>query len=73
MIDEIQELNRKVNSGYLATDFLFSPLTVSLQVAKINWLLQGNLIYQENVELYKKVNLIHQEKMELLKEVFIFI
>ncbi|CAL5370894.1 unnamed protein product [Camellia sinensis] len=30
----------------------------------------GNLIHQENVELYKKVNLIHQENMELYKKVY---
>lgn len=30
-------------------------------------LLQGNLIHQENIELYKKVNLIRQEYTELQK------
>lgn len=35
--------------------------------------MQGNLIHQENVELYKKVNLIRQENMELYKKVFIWI
>lgn len=31
--------------------------------------LQGSLIHQENIELYKKVNLIRQENMELYKKV----
>ncbi|GLU13363.1 hypothetical protein SLE2022_300010 [Rubroshorea leprosula] len=31
---------------------------------------RGNLIYQENVELYKKFNLIHQENMQLYKKVY---
>ncbi|KAK0577209.1 hypothetical protein LWI29_029632 [Acer saccharum] len=31
---------------------------------------KGNLIHQENVELYKKVNLIRQENMELYKKVY---
>ncbi|KAI3992971.1 hypothetical protein MKX01_009714 [Papaver californicum] len=29
---------------------------------------KGNLIHQENMELYKKVNLIHQENMDLHKK-----
>lgn len=32
--------------------------------------LQGSLVHQENVELYKKVNLIRQENVELYKKVF---
>lgn len=36
-------------------------------------LLQGNLLHQENIELYKKVNLIHQENMEMNKKVYIYI
>lgn len=32
-------------------------------------ILQGSLIYQENMELYKKVNFIRQENMELYKKV----
>lgn len=35
-------------------------------------MLQGNLLHNENVELYKKVNLIRQENMELYKKVFIW-
>lgn len=35
-------------------------------------LLQGNLLQNENVELYKKVNLIRQENMELYQKVFIW-
>lgn len=31
---------------------------------------QGSLIHQENVELYKKVNLIRQENIELYNKVF---
>lgn len=34
---------------------------------------QGNLIHQENVELYKKVNLTRQENMELYKKVLVLI
>lgn len=34
---------------------------------------QGNIIHQENVELYKKVNLMRKENMELYKKVFHFI
>ncbi|CAI0548418.1 unnamed protein product [Linum tenue] len=32
-------------------------------------LLQGNLIHQENVELYKKVTLLRKENVELHKKV----
>lgn len=32
-------------------------------------ILQGNLLHQENIELYKKVNLICQENMEMNKKV----
>ncbi|KAK9110779.1 hypothetical protein Sjap_018839 [Stephania japonica] len=32
--------------------------------------MQGILIHQENMELYKKVNLIRQENMELYKKVY---
>ncbi|OIV94470.1 hypothetical protein TanjilG_25532 [Lupinus angustifolius] len=31
---------------------------------------KGNLIHQENVELYKKVNLIQQDNMQLCKKVY---
>lgn len=31
--------------------------------------LQGGIIHQENIELYKKVNLVHQENTELHKKV----
>lgn len=33
--------------------------------------LQGNLIYQENVELHKEVDLIHQENRDLYEKVLI--
>ncbi|CAL5372610.1 unnamed protein product [Camellia sinensis] len=42
---------------------------VFLQCSRVE-LIVGNLIHQENVELYKKVNLIHQENMELYKKVY---
>lgn len=32
-------------------------------------MLQGTIIHQENVELYKKVNLVRQENVELHKKV----
>jgi len=32
--------------------------------------LQGSLIQQDNMELYRKVNLIRQENVELYKKVF---
>lgn len=31
--------------------------------------MQGSIIHQENMELYKKVNLIRQENAELYKKV----
>ncbi|PSS19680.1 MADS-box transcription factor [Actinidia chinensis var. chinensis] len=62
LIDEIQELNQKVDSDYLATHRdLFSQFFTSTN---------GSLIHQENVELYKKVNLISQENGELNKKAF---
>jgi MADS-box transcription factor, plant len=33
--------------------------------------LQGSLVHQENMELYKKINLIRQENAELHKKVLI--
>lgn len=39
----------------------------------LNVCVQGNLIHQENVELYKKVNLTRQENMELYKKVLVLI
>lgn len=33
------------------------------------FLLQGSLIQNENLELYKKINLIRQENMELHRKV----
>ncbi|MBA0747291.1 hypothetical protein Gogos_004215, partial [Gossypium gossypioides] len=57
---------------------LESQLEMSLRgvrMKKHKWLncsvsLQGNIIHQENVELYKKVNLIRQENNELYKKVY---
>lgn len=43
--------------------FDFIILTVS-----VRWL-QGSLVHQENMELYKKISLIHQENAELYKKV----
>ncbi|XP_028068986.1 MADS-box transcription factor 23-like isoform X3 [Camellia sinensis] len=46
---------------------LENQLEMSLQGVRMK---KGNLIHQENVELYKKVNLIHQENMEMYKKVY---
>lgn len=31
--------------------------------------MQGNIVHEENIELYKKVNLLRQENVELYKKV----
>ncbi|KAF5463172.1 hypothetical protein F2P56_019108 [Juglans regia] len=49
---------------------LENQLELSLQGVRMK---KGNLIHQENMELYKKVNLIRQENMELYNKVFWFI
>ncbi|CAN6678871.1 unnamed protein product [Malus baccata var. baccata] len=46
---------------------LENQLEMSLRSVRIK---KGNLIHQENIELYKKVNLIRQENMELSKKVY---
>ncbi|WRX31066.1 Transcription factor [Theobroma cacao] len=46
---------------------LESQLEMSLRGVRMK---KGNLIHQENVELYKKVNLIRQENKELYKKVY---
>lgn len=60
LTNEIQELNRKVSPEMekLRTYSLFKTYF---------YILQGDIIQQENEELYKKVNLICQENMELKK------
>ncbi|KAL1070962.1 hypothetical protein V6Z11_D11G058300 [Gossypium hirsutum] len=46
---------------------LENQLEMSLRGVRMK---KGNLIHQENVELFKKVNLIRKENMELLKKVY---
>ncbi|KAI3951086.1 hypothetical protein MKW92_047406 [Papaver armeniacum] len=46
---------------------LENQLEMSLRGVRVK---KGNLIHQENMELYKKVNLIHQENMDLHKKVY---
>ncbi|EXC01181.1 Agamous-like MADS-box protein AGL16 [Morus notabilis] len=61
LMQEIQELNRKVNPSN--KDYWFSNISKNLILLEllvfkelnIGVLVQGNLIHQENVELYKKV------------------
>ena len=67
LMDEIQDLNRKVSPE---TKYLFSLFFINLIF--FLYVLQGNLIHQENVELYKKVNLIRQENTELKKKVSVW-
>ena len=66
MIEEIHELNHKVLQHLSA----WNVWNIST-----NWLLmvylQGSLVHQENMELYKKINLIRQENAELHKKVLI--
>lgn len=71
-MDEIQDLNRKVNLAKTWSYFRFS-LSQLLAQLNFNICVQGNLIHQENVELYKKVNLIRQENMELYKKVLVLL
>ena len=68
-MQEIQELNRKVNSAIKEYWFLRFILELDYLLQNLDVLVQGNLIHQENVELYKKVNLIRQENMDLYKKV----
>lgn len=78
-MQEIQELSKKVNPSN--KDYWFSNLSKNLILLEllvfkelnIGVLVQGNLIHQENVELYKKVNLIRQENMDLYKKVLTLI
>ncbi|XP_050939524.1 MADS-box transcription factor 23-like isoform X6 [Cucumis melo] len=46
---------------------LENQLEISLRGVRMK---KGNLIHQDNMELYKKVNLIHQENQELHKKVY---
>nr|CAN68105.1 hypothetical protein VITISV_002570 [Vitis vinifera] len=46
---------------------LENQLEMSLRGVRMK---KGNLLHNENVELYKKVNLIRQENMELYKKVY---
>lgn len=70
--DEIKELNRKVPLKNW-TQLLWLSFNYHFMLS--NWhplsSLQGNLIHQENLELYKKVNLINEENKELQKKVLI--
>ncbi|XP_057724513.1 MADS-box transcription factor 23-like isoform X1 [Arachis stenosperma] len=68
LMDEIQELNRKVS--LLRKKKKDSTIRLIKMVSSI-YFLQGNLIHQENVDLYEKINLIRQENMELKKKVYV--
>ncbi|XP_020110743.1 MADS-box transcription factor 23-like isoform X1 [Ananas comosus] len=68
LIDEIQELNRKVVQHRRLLFYVKCDACQSANLAMVS--LQGSLIHQENIELYKKVNLIRQENMELYKKVY---
>ncbi|KAK6241263.1 hypothetical protein SCA6_006652 [Theobroma cacao] len=57
LTDEIKELNHKIFIYFLVEQLSFVEL-------------QGHLIHQENLELYKKVDLIRQENTELQKKVY---
>ncbi|KAK6258755.1 hypothetical protein SCA6_013229 [Theobroma cacao] len=46
---------------------LENQLEMSLRGVRMK---KGNIIHQENVELYKKVNLMRKENMELYKKVY---
>lgn len=68
LMDEIKELNQKVSletENYWFYNFIL--------IEYFFYFLQGNLIHQENIELYKKVNLIRQENVELKKKVLVWI
>ena len=69
LMDDVQELNRKVS---LETKKM-TGFTVFQSLNVFFYFLQGNLIHQENMELYKKVNLIRQENNELKKKVLVWI
>lgn len=71
LIDEIQELNQKVFP--ITIDIYCTIDLTSIPVANFFLILffQGNLIHEENMDLYKKVNFLRQENTELHKKVFI--
>ncbi|PIA51926.1 hypothetical protein AQUCO_01000058v1 [Aquilegia coerulea] len=72
-LHELQENHRKLMgeelSGLSVKDLqnLENQLEMSLRGVRVQ---KGNLIHQDNMELYKKVNLIRQENMELYKKVY---
>lgn len=71
LTDEIQELSQKVfpKDFFVLSNKSFLKNHYAYHAYLLLFLLQGNLIHQENIELYKKVNLIRQENMELYKKV----
>ncbi|KAA3453932.1 MADS-box transcription factor 23-like isoform X1 [Gossypium australe] len=72
-LQNLQENHRQMMgeelSGLTVKDLqnLESQLEMSLRGVRMK---KGNLIHQENVELYKKVNLIRQENTELYQKVY---
>jgi len=67
LIDEIHELNRKVGQHF---DISLKPADCFNKLTGLMVYLQGSLVHQENMELYKKLNLIQQENVELYNKVF---
>ncbi|KAL3814364.1 hypothetical protein ACJIZ3_015632 [Penstemon smallii] len=70
LTNEIKELNQKVllkNKLHVLILYACSDLNDGITSSI---LLQGNLIHQENIEMYQKVNLLHQENAELRKKVY---
>ncbi|XP_064973105.1 MADS-box transcription factor 27-like isoform X3 [Musa acuminata AAA Group] len=65
LINEIQELNQKVRQPTV------SMILIVFEVMQfLLFSLQGSLIHQENMELYRKINIMHQENRELHKKVY---
>lgn len=65
LINEIQELNQKVGQPTVSMILIVFDVMQFLLFS-----LQGNLIHQENMELYGKINIMHQENIELHKKVY---
>lgn len=69
LTDEIKELNHKVLlETQLDISILVHYSCLNLGMTSSN-LLQGNLMHQENIELYKKVSLVSQENAGLQTKV----
>lgn len=69
LTDEIKELHQKVARDFVLLHPIFNNQPENSDHLQL-MPLQGNLIQQENEQLYKKIDIIRKENAELKNKVF---